>query len=117
MKNGFLIFVLSLFSAPVWALDFTSTALQLNCPSRGKVEITLHVYGHVSILWKDNYEVGAGHRVRDGVEFVTFANGDLFIHKNTTNEYFLRYSGTSALQRCMVLSEAPVYVYSLPYQH
>ena len=115
MRNLFLLFALSFVSVPVLALDFTSTSLHLNCPSRGKVEITLHVHEHVSMLWKDHYEVGAGHRRRDGVTFVSFTNGDLFIHKQHTGEFLFRYAGSSTLQQCRVISKSPIYAYALPY--
>lgn len=113
----YLLLILALISAPVLALDFTSTLLRLNCPSRGIVEITLHVYDHVSELWKGHYEVGMGHRTYNGVDLVKFTNGDQFIHKARSGEFIFRYAGKKTLQRCHKLSEKPLAVKVLPYHH
>ncbi|MEX3021743.1 hypothetical protein AB4K05_19355 [Kluyvera sp. STS39-E] len=112
-----ILLLLALFSAPAWALDFSSTILRLNCPSRGLVQITLHVYGHVSELWKGNYEVGGGHRSHNGVDLVKFTNGDQFIHNSNSNEFMFRYAGKKALQHCHKLSENRLTVQTLPYHH
>ncbi|MEB6631943.1 hypothetical protein [Kluyvera cryocrescens] len=98
-------------------MDFTSTILRLNCPSRGLVEITLHVYGHVSELWNGHYEVGAGHRTHNEVDLVKFTNGDQFIHKPRSGEFLFRYAGKKALQHCHKLSEGPLTAKALPYHH
>ncbi|MFJ2973284.1 hypothetical protein ACIPDS_01200 [Kluyvera sp. NPDC087067] len=113
MKYALLL--LAFLSAPSWALNFTSTHLRLHCPSRGIVEITLHVYEHVSELWNGHFEVGAGHRSRDGMDLVKFINGDLLIHQSHTDEFLFRYAGESTLRHCQKLSESPVSVVSLPY--
>ena len=113
----YLLLILALLSTPVWALDFTSTILRLNCPSRGLVEITLHVYGHVSELWNGHYEVGAGHRTHNEVDLVKFTNGDQFIHKPRSGEFLFRYAGKKALQHCHKLSEGPLTAKALPYHH
>ena len=116
MKHLVLLFAL-FTAAPAWALDFTSTILRLNCPSRGLVEITLHVYDHVSEQWKGHYEVGAGHRTHDGMNLVKFANGDQFIHKARSGEFLFRYAGGKVLRHCHKLSESPLSVQALPYHH
>lgn len=113
MKYALLL--LTFLSAPGWALNFTSTYLRLNCPSRGIVEITLHVYGHVSELWNGHFEVGAGHRSHNGMELVKFINGDLLIHQSSSDEFLFRYVGEKNLRHCQKLSENPVNVQSIPY--
>lgn len=114
MKNLLLFFLFILFTAPGWALNFNSTALRLRCPSRGVVEVTLHIYGHVSELWQGHYEVGAGHHARNGMELIDFTNGDRLIHRTQSDEFLFHYAGKPALQRCQKLSESPLYAVNLP---
>lgn len=115
MKNLLLLLSLIFVSTPTSALNFTSTALHLNCPSRGLVEITLHVYDHVSELWQGHYEVGSGHRKHDGVVLVSFTNGDRLVHRSRTDEFLYRYAGQKTWQHCRKLSEGPLHVQTLAY--
>lgn len=117
MKNLLLLLSFILISPSSLALNFNSTALQLHCPTRGLVEVTLHVYGHVSELWQGHYEVGAGHRQDNGVEVVSFSNGDRLIHRSRSGEFLYRYAGKAALQRCQKLSESPLHAQVLAYHH
>ncbi|WP_419057746.1 hypothetical protein [Kluyvera georgiana] len=117
MKNLLLLLSFILISPSSLALNFNSTALQLHCPTRGLVEVTLHVYGHVSELWQGHYEVGAGHRQDNGVEVVSFSNGDRLIHRSRSGEFLYRYAGKGTLQRCQKLSESPLHAQTLAYHH
>lgn len=117
MKNLLLLLSFVFISPSALALNFNSTALHLNCPSRGFIEVTLHVYDHVSELWQGHYEVGAGHRSQNGVEVVSFSNGDRLIHRSHSGEFFYRYAGTETLQRCQKLSEGPLHARILVYHH
>lgn len=100
---------LLIFPFQGFALNFSSTALKLNCPERGIVEVILHVYGHTQEAWKDNFETGAGHKRAGDIEIVPFANGDTLLHRISTDSFGYVYSGEERVKHCMKLDERAVY--------
>lgn len=108
VKPGILFGVL-FFSSPSNALNFNSTDLKLVCPQRGVVEVTLHLFGHVSELWDKNYEIGAGHVESGNMDIIRFVNGDVLFHNKRTEGMFYHYYDNPGVISCSVLSENPVH--------
>lgn len=100
---------LIIFPFKVLALNFSSTALKLNCPERGIVEVILHVYDHTQEAWKDNFETGAGHKRSGDIEIIPFANGDTLLHRISTDSFGYVYNGEMGFRHCDKLDERGVY--------
>lgn len=101
--------ILLLFSFQARALNFSSTVLKLNCPERGLIEIILHVYEHTQEAWAGNFETGAGHKRKGDIEIIPFVNGDILLHRVSTDSFGYIYSGEKRLKHCVKLDERAVY--------
>lgn len=93
------------FTTLATSLDYNATDLKLQCPTRGVVEVTFHMYNHASEKWGNQFQVGSGHTTHGDLTFVRFSNGDVFMRLDSTDEYLFRYVGQKAVQRCRKLSE------------
>lgn len=91
------------------ALSFSSTLLYLDCPERGRIEVILHVYNHTEEKWKDNFEVGAGHKKTGRLELVKFVNGDVLIHDNKSDDFSYLYYGTGPIKHCVKITERTIH--------
>ncbi|MBM7016666.1 hypothetical protein JTL32_20160 [Enterobacter cloacae] len=88
------------------SVNYTSDHLILNCSGRGTVDFIFHAYGHTQEAWQGNFEVGAGHRVSNGVDIIRFANGDILLHDQKLNRYALHYiKSNKNLNPCVLVAE------------
>jgi hypothetical protein len=105
MLLKFSFFSLFLASFCANSINYSSTLLRLDCPGRGKVEISFHLYGHVSELWQANFEVGAGHTKHGDIEIISFSNGDKLLHTISRDSFHYKYMHNISLTHCKKLSE------------
>lgn len=106
---------LFLLSQGVSADNLSSLYLSLWCQDRGSVEVIFHRYQHTDERWDGGFEIGAGHRKKNNVEFTEFQNGDTLMHSLKNDTYYFRYFDNHLLKRCLVYKRSPVTVVSTPY--
>ena len=94
------------FTDSAMSVKYTSSHLTLNCSGRGSVDVIFHAYGHTQEKWQGNFEIGAGHRVSNGVDIIRFVNGDILFHDTKLERYAFHYNkADKPIAPCVIIAE------------
>ena len=76
----------------------------LRCPDRGWVEVTFHLFQHVSVLWENNSFYVSDARRSQSNKFYMFTNRDVLSVKNG---FQFIYADSGRAVSCSILSRVP----------